>query len=424
MDDDAATSQPRPALGRQLRGARTLARHWWPVILLGLLTIGSYGFVVYSFSVLIGPIHDSTGWSVGALSGSFTLSLLIGGLISPATGWMLDRFGGRPVILGSLAIGSAFLLLASVAKTLPVFVLGWGVGGGVVSAGLFYNVTMALTTRLFRAERVRAFAILTFIGGLASVLYFPLAGLLVDLLSWRMAVRVLVVLMVLHVLPAGLAISGGRAANAGPKVGTLSGIVAVFRSREVVQMIAMLSVAGMAFGAIQVHHVPAMRAAGVSLGAATTIASVRGFLSLPGRALMEPVVRRLGVPGAIGLAYGLMAIGIVPLAVHGSIAWPLLFMLVTGLAFGAISPLQGLYAAEVFGERRIGTMMGVQSLVVSLVSATGPALVGVSVDATDSYSVAMILTSCLFVGAIVLLVTRPRVAAADLVVVSTSALGE
>jgi MFS family permease len=382
--------------------------HWWPVVLLGVLTVGSYGFVMYAFSVLIAPIHEETGWPIGALAGSFTLAMLVGGVVAPASGWLLDRFGGRPVMLGSLAIGSAFLLLASGAPSLPVFILAWGLGGGAISAGLFYNVTMALTTRLFAEERVRAFAILTFIGGFAAVIYFPLAGLLSDVMPWRMAIRVLVVLMALHALPAALAIRGGRAKSAVVKTSTRTAVVAVFRSRDVVQMIAMLTLAAMAFGAIQVHHVPAMRAAGVSLGAATAIASIRGFLSLPGRALIEPVVRRTGVAGAIGLVYVMMATGTLPLAVHGSLAWPLLFMVVTGLAFGAISPLHGLYAAEVFGESRIGTMMGVQSLIVSLLSATGPALVGLSVDATGSYAVAMLLTSGLFGSALLLLLTRPR----------------
>jgi cyanate permease len=224
-----------------------------------------------------------------------------------------------------------------------------------------------------------------------------------------------------HALPAALTISGGRAKAIAVKTSTRSAVVAVFRSRDVVQMIAMLTLAAMAFGAIQVHHVPAMRAGGVSLGTATAIASIRGFLSLPGRALIEPVVRRTGVAGAIGLVYLMMAVGILPLAIHGGLAWPLLFMLITGLAFGAISPLHGLYAAEVFGEARIGTMMGVQSLIVSLLSATGPALVGLSVDATDSYSVAMLLTAGLFAGAMVLLLTRPREAGAAAVVVESNA---
>lgn len=384
-------------------------RHWWPVVLLGALTVGSYGVVVYAFGVFIGPIHQSTGWSVGALSGAFTLSLLLGGGVAPAAGWMLDRSGGRPVLLGSLLIGAVFLLLAASARSLPMFVITWGIGGALVSGGLFYSVTMALTTRLFVADRVRAFAILTFIGGFASVLYFPLAGALVELMSWRLALRLLVLSMVVLALPAGLAIGGGRATpHASGIANARASVMTTLRSRDVLQMIVMLSAAGMAFGAIQVHHVPAMQAAGVSLGAATTIASVRGFLSLPGRALMEPVVRRVGLAGSLGLAYALMSFGTLPLMVHAGISGPLAFMVVTGFAFGAISPLHGLYAAEVFGEERIGTMMGVQSLAVSLVSATGPVAVGLAVDTTDSYAPAMGLTAVLFLAALALLVTRPR----------------
>ncbi|MBI5949026.1 MAG: MFS transporter [Chloroflexi bacterium] len=396
-----------------LRASAGAIEKWWRVILLGILTVGSYGIAVYSFGVFIGPIHDDTGWSVGALSGAFTLSSLAGGVGAVGSGWLLDRLGGRPVMLGSLAIGTALLFLASTAESVEVFVIAWGAGGGIISAGLFYNITMALTTRLFPDNRVRAFSILTFVGGFAAVLYFPFAGLLVDLMDWRVALRVLLVLLVLHVLPAALLVRGGAAAR-GPAAahattpGNRPSVLGAFRTPEVLVMIAMFSLASMAFGAIQVLHVPAMTAAGASLGAATAVASVRGLLSLPGRALMGPVVSRFGVPRTMGLTYVLMAVGTLPLAIGGEIWWLLAFLVVTGLAFGTISPLHGLYAADVYGERRIGTLMGIQSLIVSLVSATGPMLMGLTVDATGGYRVAIVLTSALFGGALLLLVARPR----------------
>lgn len=380
------------------------------MVLLGMLTVGAYGLVIYSFGVIIGPVHKATGWSIGALSISFTLSSLIGGFAGPLSGWALDRFGARMVLLSGLAVGTAFLFLASTAQSAWVFVLAWGMGGGAVSAGLFYGVTMALTTRLFPADRVRAFAILTFIGGFAAVIYFPVAGILVDLLPWRAALRLLIVLMVALVLPAALLVKGGAASDRveGPLAGMRPALGA-FVSADVLQMIAMFSLASMAFAAIQVHHVPAMTSAGASLGLATGIASARGFLSLPGRVLMEPVVRRLGVPQATGVAYGVMALGTLPLLAGGSLVWLGVFMVATGLVFGAISPLHGLFAAEVFGEHRIGTMMGLQGLVVSLVSAVGPTILGLTVDATGGYEVAVVMTSCLFGGALgMLLLGRSR----------------
>jgi hypothetical protein len=145
---------------------------------------------------------------------------------------------------------------------------------------------MALTTRLYPRDRVRAFRS-SLVGGRRRI-YFPAAGLLVDWLGWRPALRVMVVLMALHVIPAGLFVSRGRAGPSTQAVGpagrgNYAGVFEAFRSRDVLQMVAMFSVAAMAFSATQVHHVPAMAATGVSLGTATAIASARGFLSLPGR---------------------------------------------------------------------------------------------------------------------------------------------
>ncbi len=391
---------------------RTTWASWWQVILLGVLTIGSYGAVVYSFGVLISPIHEQTGWSIGLLSVAYTLTSLLGGVASLASGRLLDRLGGRPVMLASLAAGSAFLLLASAARSAPLFVAAWGLGGGIIGAGLFYNVTMAITTRLYPAQRVRAFTILTFTGGFASVLYFPLAGALVDALDWRVALRVLVVLMALHVIPAAALVGGAKASTASGETGdaeTPAGsVLQAFLTRDVLRMVAMFSLASMAFGAMQVHHVPAMEAAGLSLGAATTIASVRGLMSLPGRAMLDPLIGRLGVRGAMSAVYGLMAVGALPLMLSGSLAWPLLFMVLTGIVFGSVSPLQGLYAVEVYGEQRLGALMGMQSLVVSMVSAFGPTLLGLTVDATGGYELELLLIAALFCAALALLLTQPR----------------
>lgn len=387
------------------RALRALAP-WWEVVLLGVLTVGAYGLVMYSFGVLIGPIREATGWPIGGLSLAYTVSSLLGGLAAPFTGWLLDRFGPRPVIVGSLVLGSGGLLAAASAPSLPLFVLAWGTGGGIVSAGLYYSVSMAVTARLFVEKRLRAFAILTFIGGLASVVFFPIAGLLVEQLSWRTALRVLVALMAIHCLPAALLVRRGRSA-AGGRVAFWSGMGEALRLPEARWMIGMFALAGLSVSAVQVHQVPAMTAGGISLAAATTIASVKGLLSLPGRAGTEAVVRRAGVPVALGAAYAAMAAGTLTLA-FGGIGAALAFMTVTGLAFGTISPLQGLFAANVYGERRLGTLMGVQTFLVSLAGAGGPVVLGIAVDATGGYRAGIIASALLAGAALLMLVNRPR----------------
>ncbi len=72
-----------------------------PVTLLGVMTIGAYGLVLYAFGAFVGPIRDDTGWSNTVISSAFSLSALSGGLGAIATGRLLDRVGIRPVMLRS-----------------------------------------------------------------------------------------------------------------------------------------------------------------------------------------------------------------------------------------------------------------------------------------------------------------------------------
>ena len=56
------------------------------------------------------------GWyaipmGLGGLSLAYTLSSLLGGLAAPFSGWLLDRFGPRPVLGGSLVLGGPASLL-------------------------------------------------------------------------------------------------------------------------------------------------------------------------------------------------------------------------------------------------------------------------------------------------------------------------
>lgn len=417
------TTTTRERLRAAVRSAPDQWRVWWRVALLGVTTIVSYGFVLYSFGVFVVPIEEETGWGTGVVSAAFSLSLLGGGLGAIFAGRVLDKVGARPVMLVSLAAGSVLLLVAASAESSTAFIVAWGLGGGIISAGLFYNVTMAITARLFMDRRAQAFAVLTFVGGLASPIYFPLAGVLVDATGWRDTVRIMVVVLVIGTVPTAMLVRGAAATltsaiEDGSEAG-YSSVRQAFRTREVVQMVAMFSLAMSAFSALQVYHVPAMQAAGVSLTAATTIAGVRGFLSLPGRALLSPITTRAGVPRAMLVMYAAMALGVGILILAGSTVFIWTFAVITGLAFGTIAPLHGLHAAAVFGERRIGTLMGAQTAVVAVASAAGPLLVGLTVDATDGYGVALAIIAIMFGLSLGLLVVRPRRAEVREVAVET-----
>ena len=372
------------------------------VILLGSATVGAYGLVLYGFGAFVAPIRDDTGWSNGAISAAFSISTLLGGLLALTTGRLLDRIGGRPVMGSTLAIGSALLLLSSLAERATHFVIAWGLGGAIIAAGLFYNATMAITARVTsEVDRPSAYTWLTVIGGLASPVAFPLAGAFTEAWGWRAALRAMVVFMVITCLPAVAAVRDDRHSDetTGATSGGFANIGDALRSGHVVRWLVAASAALAGLVAVQVHHVAAIEATGVAIGSASAMAGIRGFLSLPGRAGVSLLASRLGVVNALRLMYAVMAVGTLALAFAGPIGWVWVFVVLTGITFGSVAPLQGLYAADLYGRERIGTLMGMQQVVFGVASAAGPFLLGITIDITGGYTTLLVAVVGLQVAA-------------------------
>lgn len=378
---------------------------WRPqVALLGLLTIGSFGVVLYGFGAFVSPIAADTGWSNAAISAAFSISTIAGGVLAVWTGRLLDRVGAQPVMATTLVAGSALLWLSSSSSEVWHFVALWGTGGAIISAGLLYNATMAITTRITPvAERPNAFTWLTVIGGLASPIAFPLAGVFVEAWGWRDAIKAMVVFMIVCCLPAIVWVRGDRRQIEHDADKHLPGFddirTALFS--PVVRRWLFASSMGMAgLVAVQVHQVGAIEATGVTIGVASTLGGIRGLLSLPGRAAAATLTNRIGVVNALRLVYAVMAIGTLALVAAGAIAWVWIFVVLTGLAFGSVAPLQGLYAAELYGQRRIGSMMGMQQVIVGSAGALGPFVLGLTVDATGGYTTLLVSATVLQVLAL------------------------
>ena len=69
------------------------------VVLLGLVTIGAFGLILYGFGAFVSPIRDDTGWSNASISAAFALATVVGGVMSLASApspswrarWSSDR---------------------------------------------------------------------------------------------------------------------------------------------------------------------------------------------------------------------------------------------------------------------------------------------------------------------------------------------
>ena len=366
---------------------------WRPAVLLGVLTIGSYGLVLYGFGIIVGPIQDEEGWASGPANAAFMASYLLGAALSIISGRVLDGIGPRPVMLVGLVAGTGFLVAASFAGGIALFIALWALGGAITIAGLFYNVTMPIAARLYPQRQVQAMTVLVTTGGFSSVVFLPLTGLLTDELGWRWAVRILLALAAALALPAlatvralppipEAAAAPDSTPAAAPRVG-FSNVRDALGSPEVLVMLAMVAVSSFGLGALLNHFVPAATAAGLSLTASGVLTGLRGFLSIPGRALIGPMASLLGLRPALGLAYAVMLLGTLALLAAGPLFWIYLSAVIAGLVWGQMMPLQGLIASDVFGLRRLGTLMALQTAIGNVALAIGPFAAGLLLDALD-----------------------------------------
>lgn len=369
---------------------------------LGVITISVYGSWYYSFGVLLDPIIADTGWTEPVLTTAFAGSLMLGGIGSLLGGLLLDRLGSRVVFGLAATAGLVLFQIAAVTNSLAVFGVSSALGGGFFAALGFYHITQTTAVRISPGSTAKAIAVLTIWGAFASAIYIPLAAWMVEQFGWRTTLSALTFSAVLALFVGALFVPTKVEAvpRAGLVLGELKQSLADPTARRFVGVIAL---AGMGVSVLLVYQVPAMTAAGLSPVTAAFWAGFRGFAQLGGRLPLMPIVARLGAAGALRVAILAIAIGMVILAFAGSPVLAALYALIAGFGIGALSPLQGMHAEQVFGQRSLGTAMGLLSFVFLVAGSVGPAMAGALASASGSRALPVIAGAGLTLLAAVLM---------------------
>ena len=175
------------------RGPR---RGWLLVATLAASETTAYGVLAYAFGVFLVPMQQELGWSRTALTGAYALAIIVSGVAAIPVGRWLDRHGARALMTTGACAASLLVLAWAQVSDLAVFYTIW-VGIGLTMAAVLYEPAFAVIASWYRdaAQRNRALLGLTVIAGFASVIYVPLAGLLVQTHGWRHALVVLAALL-------------------------------------------------------------------------------------------------------------------------------------------------------------------------------------------------------------------------------------
>lgn len=354
---------------------RPLARH---VLLLGCGQTLGYASSYYLPALLAAPMAAATGLGLSWVFAAFSLSLVVSGLAGPALGRLVDRQGGRRVLmLSNLLFAAGLLALAAAQGPVSVFA-AWALLGLAMGAGLYESAFAALVGLHGHGARSGITGI-TLLGGFASTLGWPLSAWMEAHWGWRGAcvgwagLHLLVGLPLHAWLPPGTA--GAHAAPDTTSPAQPAPPSGAPTRRTTLLLSAVFAIAWFGSTALATHLPRLLEHAGLALPQAVAVAALVGPAQVAGRLLDFGLLHRLSPLLAAKLASAAHPLGAALLLILGAPAG-LAFTLLHGAGNGVLTIAKGTLPLLYFGSRGYGERQGILMLPARVAQALAPVLFG------------------------------------------------
>lgn len=374
---------------------------------LGITELISWGILFYAFSALLVPMQNEFGWSTGAITGAYSLALLISGFVAPAVGRYIDRHGARGIMTFGSILGSLLMLAWSQVDSLFGFYLVW-IGIGIAFAGTLYDPAFAAIAPWFKAHRGKAMLIITFFGGLASTVFFPLTGWLEVRYGWRETLMVLAVILAIGtIIPHWVVIRAPHRSDVErqyrPTTSWNSLIHSIwFRRLSIAFFLQSFTSAG-----VTVHMIAYLIDQGVSPTTAAWTAGMIGAAQTGARVLVTLFERKASTEILTAMMFATQMIAIVMLVAWPSGAVTVAAALLLGIGKGALTLLRPAILLEHYSVQEFGAVNGSMSSVLNAATAAAPVVTGLAVGWLSGYTwVFGIFAGLSLISAIVLWATR------------------
>jgi nitrate/nitrite transporter NarK len=364
------------------------------------------------FGVLILPIERTFGWDRWVISAAMSLRQLESGIISPAVGFLLDRFSARRLIFWSALIsGVGFIGLGFTTGIVTFFLCFVVISLG--ASGVSHAVTWpVIISRWFRRNRGLATG-LAVTGPIFGSPIVILNTQIEETYGWRIVLfgygaLVLVGVTLISMLvrdrpePYGLRPDGDppeEGASIEHSTGPLRrrtdvGLTlhAVFRTKEFWLFTSYLSGTFAVNSAVQGHMIPYFQQdIGLTAAWAAVVMSMVFIISGIGRIGGGYLLDRMDYRLVLAVVAAMMGIGLLYLQVVAvKTVWGTLpFALMFGVSFGCLVPMRGAVGSIMFGTRAIGGILGLLQGGPIAAGVIGPLVMGLIFDLHGNYSAAI-----------------------------------
>jgi OFA family oxalate/formate antiporter-like MFS transporter len=340
----------------------------WLQLLFGVVCMSMIANLQYGWTLFVNPIHDKFHWSKAEIQIAFTIFVLTETWLVPIEGYLVDRFGPRPVtLLGGLLVGISWVL-NSQADTLTLLYISAAIGG--TGAGAVYGTCVGNALKWFPDRRGLAAGLTAMGFGAGSALTVIPIATMIKARGYEATFFNFGIVQgaVVFVLALFLAQPGPGFAVPTPKQKARWASRRDYTPREMVTtpvfwvmyaMFVMMAAGGLMATAqlapiakdFRIADVP-VSLLGLTLPALTFALSIDRVLNGVTRPFFGWLSDRLGRENTMFVAFALEGVGIILLSQFGQT--PVAFVILTGMVFFAWGEIYSLFPAtcgDTYGSR-------------------------------------------------------------------------
>ena len=399
---------------------RGLYNGWYIALFASLASGLTIGTSNYAFGVFIEPLEDEFGWSRTQINTALTFGVA-SALISPLIGRWLDRFGSRPVMVGSLAFVAAGFFIYAGMTTLWQFyaaslLLYLGLPGAtMIPSGRLISIWFAST-------RGRMMGLVTAGNNLGGLTMVPLAALVVGMSGWRggyvtfgVVILVIAVLVLLFVRDGQSDVTAARGKRWAPAASDDDGPGAavgyslgdVLRMKSFYFLAVGHAIPSFSYAVVLTQLIPHLESKGISSGAASTGVMLLAIFGIASKIIFGRLSETITARWAMAISLAIQSIGLVLLIIVGGSNAVWVVIAFYGMGFGAMGALIPLTVAEAYGMRHFGSILGVTSMAGVIPMVVGPIMAGVVFDRYGNYDVAFAIMAVMFaIGTLAMVLAR------------------
>jgi sugar phosphate permease len=334
-------------------------------------------------TVLINPLESELGWGRAAISAAVSIGLLLYGLSGPAAGWLMDRFGPKPLTLFGLVLIGLSTLMGAAMTELWQLTLFWGVLSGLGTGIVAPVLGATVANRWFVERRGLVLGILGAAASAGQLVTVPALMWLVVEIGWRTATVVLAAIVLLVLIPillfmrndptsVGLRPYGEPEKNPSeespaPEPSTAlaqpgpggSAVLGALRSPVFWLLSGSFFICGASSnGIIGVHFVPHSIDHGIPEVTAASVLAIMGAMNFVGTLASGWLTDRYDPRKLLAIYYSLRGLSLLLLPFVTEFAGLAVFAVFFGLDYIATVPPTVALVADRFGRANVGAVFG------------------------------------------------------------------